>query len=290
MSLHEPDIRFREIAHADMACVVALLSRGFPNRKPAVWLRAVRHLIKHEQPPGLPKYGYVMERHGAMVGVILTIFAAVRAGPAYAIRCNPCAWYVDPPFRAYAGLLFATALAHEHITYINVSAVPHTERMIEALGFLRYCNGTFVSVPLLNGLSREAGVKLFGVHRRLPFDVDAYEKDLLVRHAEHDCISLWCRHSGRSYPFVFRRRIVKNLVPCAQLIYCRAIGDFVRFAGPIGRYLALRGMFLVGVGANGPIPGLVGTFHSGVLPRYFKGPQPPGLADAAYTEFGVMGV
>jgi hypothetical protein len=290
MSVHESEIKFREIADADMASIVALLSRGFPNPRPGLWLHAVAQLIKHEQPPGLPKYGYVMERHDVVVGVILTIFSRVRTGNAFAVRCNPCAWYVDPPFRAYAGLLFAKALAHENVTYLNVSAAPHTERMIEALGFSRYCNGTFIAIPLLSGLSRQAGVKVFGAHRRLPFDVDPFEKDLLVHHAEHGCISLWCQASGRAYPFVFRRRVVKGVIPCAQMIYCRGLEDFVRFAVPVGRYLALRATFLVAVGSNGPVPGLLGTFRSGVLPRYFKGPQRPSLADVAYTEFGVMGV
>jgi hypothetical protein len=290
MDLHESEIRFREIADADMAPIVALLSRGFPNLRPALWLRALGQLIKHQQPPGLPKYGYVMERREVVVGVVLTIFSIARAGDTFAMRCNPCAWYVEPPYRAYAGLLFAKALAHRNVTYLNVSAAPHTERLIEALGFSRYCNGTFIAIPLLNGMSREAGVKVFGAHRRLPFSVDPFEKNLLVHHAEHDCISLWCEVGGTGHPFVFRKRLVKNFIPCAQLIYCRELEDFVRFAATIGRYLALRGTIFVSVGSNGPIPGLVGVFRAGVLPRYFKGPQQPSLADVAYTEFGVMGV
>jgi hypothetical protein len=287
MNLHAPEISFREIAEDDIASVVALLSRGFPSRKRASWPRALAQLIKHQQPPGLPKYGYVMERHGVAVGVILTIFSAVRAGAAFAIRCNPCACYVDPAFRAYAGLLFARALAHEDVTYLNVSAAPHTARMIETLGFSRYCNGTFIAIPLLSMMRGDGGVKVFGAHRRLPAGVDPFEKQLLVHHAEHDCVSLWCETSGQTYPFVFRKQ---GFMPCAQLIYCRAVEDFVRFAAPIGRFLALRGSLVVIVGANGPIPGLVGTFRSGILPRYFKGPQRPDLADVAYTEMGVLGV
>jgi len=288
MSLHEPEIR--EIADADLAAVVELLVRGFPERTRAFWLRALAQLIKHQQPSGLPRYGYVMKRQNILVGVILTIFSQVRDGEGFAIRCNPCAWYVDPPFRAYAGLLFATALSHKNVTYLNVSPTPQTHRMIEALGFARYSNGVFIGIPAFHIMSGEAGAKVFSPFRRLPICVDPFEKELLVQHAEHGCISAWCLAEGRAYPFVFQRRLARGFVPCARLIYCRAVEDFVRFAGPIGRFLALRGCLFVMVAANGPLPGLIGKFRSDTLPRYFKGAQRPDLADVAYTEFGVLGV
>jgi hypothetical protein len=79
-------------------------------------------------------------------------------------------------------------------------------------------------------------------------------------------------------------------MPCAQLIYCGDIGDFVRFAGPIGRYLARRGKPLVIIDSNGAIPGLVGTFRPGSMTKYFKGPQRPRLGDLAYSEYAVLGV
>ena len=288
--MHEMEITFREILAADIVSVATLLSRGFPNHELDFWLRALGHLSTHQQPPGFPKYGYVMEQHGVAVGVVLTIFSAVRVGDTFAVRCNPCAWYVDPPFRAYAGLLFARALAHKNVTYLNVSPAPHTEQTIEALGFERYCNGMFIAIPLLRMTSGEGGVKVLGALRRPSVDFDPFEQELLAHHAEHDCMSLWCEASERAYAFVFHRRLAKGFIPCAQLIYCRAIEDFVRFGAPIGRFLALRGILFVTVGANGPIPGIVGRFCSGVLPRYFKGPQRPSLADIAYTEFGILGI
>jgi hypothetical protein len=293
MRLQQADIGFREIAAADFEAVAALLARGFPNRKPALWLRSLQQLDRHRQPPGLPKYGYVMEASGAAVGVILTIFALVRSGGATSMRCNPCAWYVEPAFRAYAGLLFARALEQKQVTYVNVSAAPHTERLIEALGFARYCSGSFVAMPLLDPASGERGAKVFDAtdgRYRPPKDVDACEHELLLRHAEYGCISVWCATAERRYPFVFHRRLVKGCLPCAQLIYCRAVEDFARLAAPIGRFLARRAIFFVIVGSNGPVPGLIGTFRPGILPRYFKGPQAPSLADVAYTEFAVLGV
>jgi len=44
------------------------------------------------------------------------------------------------------------------------------------------------------------------------------------------------------------------------------------------------------IDANAPIPGLVGRYCGGNMPKYFKGPQRPRLGDLAYTENAVMGV
>ena len=79
-------------------------------------------------------------------------------------------------------------------------------------------------------------------------------------------------------------------MPCAQLVYCRDIETFTRFASPVGRYLALRGRPLTIVDANGPIPNLVGKYVPGKLPRYFKGPRRPQIGDLAYTEAVMFGL
>jgi hypothetical protein len=119
---------------------------------------------------------------------------------------------------------------------------------------------------------------------------DPFEQDVLREHAEHGCISLWCVTAERAYPFVFRPRFVKGVIPCAQLIYCRDIADFPRFAGPLGRRLARHARPIVIVDSNGPIPGLIGIFRHGSKPKYFKGPQRPRLGDLAYTEYAILGV
>ncbi len=143
---------------------------------------------------------------------------------------------------------------------------------------------------MLNGLFGGAGVTVFDAHDPPAVSFDPSEQEVLRQHAEHGCISLWCVTSEHAYPFVFRPRLAKGLIPCAQMIYCRDIADFVRFAGPIGRYLARRGRPFVIVDANEPLPGLVGTFRRGSMPKYFKGPQRPRLGDLAYTEYAVLGV
>lgn len=283
-------IRCRQIADADVPAIVALLARGFPARSHAFWQQALQQLAKRRPPPGLPQYGYLLASDGEPVGAILLICSTMRVGDGFAARCNLSSWYVEPAFRSYAPLLVSRALAHKNVTYLNVSPAPHTTPIIEAQGFARYCDGLFVAVPILKNLFGGERVQVIEAHERIPVEVDPFEREILRQHAELGCISLWCVSAGRTYPFVFRPRTVKKFVPCARLIYCRDIGDFVRFAGPIGRYLARRGRPLVIVDANGRIPGLAGVFRGGRMPKYFKGGERPRLGDLAYTEFAVLGV
>jgi hypothetical protein len=290
MGFAVPAIRCRQIGEADIPAVAALLKRGFPNRTQQFWFNALRQLTLREPPSDCPKYGYLLESAGVPVGAILLICAAMRQGGRVATRCNLSSWYVDPAFRTYATLLVSQALRHKDVTYLNVSAAPHTWPIIEAQGFSRYCDGIFIAVPMLNRLLPGAAVKVFDASRQPEASFDPFEQDILLRHAEHGCISLWCETPERAYPFVFRPRLVKHVMPCAQMIYCGDIGDFVRFAAPIGRYLALRGKPFVIIDSNGRIPGLVGVFSHGSMPKYFKGPQRPRLGDLAYTEYAVLGV
>ncbi len=283
-------MRCRQIDDGDIAAVADLLRRGFPSRNRRFWQHALTELVRREPPPGLPKYGYLIEAGGAPVGAILMICSTMRAGDALVPRCNLSSWYVEPAFRAYAPLLVSQALRHKEVTYTNVSAAPHTWPIIEAQGFARYSEGIFVCLPALQRTTGGDTAKVFAADASPPIAVDAFEHDILSQHAGHGCISLWVVSDARAYPFVFRPRLVKGFIPCAQLIYCRDMADFTRFAGAIGRYLLRRGRAVAIVDANGPIAGLVGIFRRGSKPKYFKGPQRPRLGDLAYTEYAIMGV
>jgi hypothetical protein len=285
-----PEIRCRQIEQGDVAAVAELLIRGFPNRSRQFWLHALDRLKAHQPPLGLPKYGYLLESGSKVVGAILQIFSTISHSGQITTRCNLSSWYVDPAFRAYATLLVSHALSHRDVTYLNVSAAPHTWPIIEAQGFSRYSEGIFICMPALSRAAAGDTATVFDARHQPAVAFDHFEQEVLEQHAEHGCISLWCETREQAFPFVFRPRMVKHVIPCAQLIYCRDIADFARFAGPIGRYLALRGRSLVVVDANGPIPGLVGIFRRGSKPKYFKGPQRPRLGDLAYTEYAILGV
>ena len=283
------NIRCRQILDSDANGVAAILARAFPRRSVRYWLRALERLSRRSAPPGLPRYGYLLDNDGTPVGVLLLIFSTVRTGDASTIRCNVSSWYAEPAFRVHAPLLALQALKTKSVTYVNISPLPHTRPVIEALGFSRYSSGQFVAIPLLSGNAAGGGNVTSGeIEPRVPFE--PYDRDLLLDHTKYGCISLWCTTSERAYPFVFLPRLVKGLVPCVQLVFCREVKDFVRFARPLGSFLAWRGRPLVLIDCNAPIPGLVGRYFEGVSPKYFKGPEQPRLGDLAYTEAVMFGL
>lgn len=283
-------IRCRQIVDADVPAVASLLARGFPGRDRRFWERGLQQLGKLQPTPGLPKYGYLLDSDGVVAGALLLISSTRRAGDRLVTRCNVSSWYVEPAFRAYAPLLTLRAHGHKDVTYVNISPHPDTWPIIEAQGFLRYCDGRFIAVPILNRLFGSGEkVQVLDARVRPTVIFDPFEQEILLQHAELGCISLWCVTSESAYPFVFQPWRSMKVVPSARLVYCRDIGDFVRFAAPIGSVLARRGRAFVVIDANGGIPGLSGIFRGGT-PKYYRGPQPPRLGDLAYTEFVVLGV
>jgi hypothetical protein len=282
-----PRTRCRQIADADLDGLADLLKRGFGSRRTrAFWRGALACLKARSVPADMPRYGYLLENDGALVGVILLIFSVTPGDGA--IRANVSSWYVEPAFRSYAPLLVSQALKLKTVTYLNISPAPHTWPILDAQGYQRYSNGIFVALPALSGSGGGARVLAADARPHGPFE--SFERDLLVDHAGFGCISLWCTMPGRAYPFVFRPRIVKGVIPCAQLIYCRDVADLVRFAGPIGRHLALRGRPFVIIDANGPIAGLTGRYFDGTMPKFFRGAARPRLGDLADTEAALFGV
>jgi hypothetical protein len=283
-------IRAREIRATDIAAVGDFLASGFRDRPLRFWLDVLARLGERTVPPGLPKYGYLLESAGAVVGAVLLIFSELRSGGKTTIRCNVSSWFVAPAFRSYASLFVSKALSLKNVTYLNVTPAPHTLPMVRAQGYSQYSSGLFVALPALQFRSSDAGVLLVMPDDSRAAQFDASERQLLLEHAKYGCLSLWCIAAGRAYPFVFRLRTFKRVVPCAQLIYCRAIDDFVQFAGPLSRFLAWRGRPFVVIDANAPIPGLVGKYLDARQPKYFKGPDQPRLGDLVYTETAMFGV
>jgi hypothetical protein len=272
--------------------VAALLRRGFGFRRPlAFWHQVLDRLERHRAPEGMPQFGYLLESDGRAVGAILAIFAVPCTGAdPDAIRCSLSSWYVELAYRSYASLLVSQVLKHRDATYLNVSAAANTVPTLGALGYARYSDGQFIAWPALaRGTDADSAVLLPAAETpAAPFA--PFEPGLLRDHADYGCVSFWCVTRERAYPFVFRRRLAKAVMPCAQLIYCRDTADVARFAGLIGRHLAARLCPLVVIDAVGPMPGLPGIYLAGWQPKFFKGPDRPRLGDLAYTEAAMFGV
>jgi hypothetical protein len=290
MTVRPYTISTREIDERDIPAVIELLTEGFPVRGSDFWIRTLNVMKRRSVPVGFPRFGHLLARNGATVGVILQIFSANGTGSAAVARCNLSSWYVQPEFSCYAALLISRALSRKNVTYSNISAAPHTWDTVEAQGFSRFSKGVFVAAPVLSFRSPEGDFRLLPGTARPDAEFSSYERDLLLEHARSGCITLWCVTNGRALPFVFLPRTLKGVMPCAQLVYCDEIGDFARFAGPIGRFLAVHGRLLVLVDANGQLPGLVGKYLPGKMPKYFKGPDRPRLGDLSYTEAALFGI
>jgi hypothetical protein len=291
-------IKVRLITDADIPAAINLLTRGYgsgrasgPVRPRSFWEDIFSCLSHRPLPAGeLPRYGYVIDSDGELVGILLLIFSTIWENGKAKIRCNGLGLYVDPAFRLCAPLLIRKASDFKEATVLNLTPGKHTFRMIEALSYVRYCDGIFVSIPLFSRAPKEAPVSVVDVHTKLDVLLDPHDRDLLLEHADCGCTSLWCITPQDTYPFVFRIQQVKK-VPCAQLVYCRNVDDFVRFARPMGLFLARHtGRFLVLLDANGPVQGLVGKYFAGKANRYFLGSDRPRLGDLAYTEISLFDI
>jgi hypothetical protein len=285
-----PTLRCREIIEADLAATAELLSRSFRDRDSQ--LLQLRRLAGREVPSGVPRFGYLLEHDGRPVGAILTIYSSIATGGTLVTRCNLSSWHVEPEYKGYGALLISQALKRKDVTYLNVTARPSTWPIVAAQGFSRYSNGIFVAAPLLS--RRAPGIRTTVVEGDRVDDsldtggLDPRERSMLSDHARFGCLALVCNTGEGTHPFIFARRDLKNLIPCVQLVYCRSIDEFVRFAGSIARVLAKRGIFLVTIDANRPITGLVGRYYPGKMPKFIKGKTSIRLGDLAYTNIAMF--
>ena len=290
-----PRVRCRRIEDADIEGVVNLLARGFqyPDR---FWHRAFQRLRQRAMPEGYPRYGYLLESGGRAVGAIPMIFSSTGEDGMVRVRCNVSSWFVEPDFRSQAALLATHAIRDRTVTYIVITPMPHVLSILEAQGYERYSEGRFITAPALvvrqgdeGGGRRRGRVETFRSNRHSGNQLPPEEVELLRTHQALGCISLVCTAGDRTFPIIIARHRKSNVAPFATLAYSRDQADFTRVAGPLGRYLAFRGIPLALLDANGPIAGLPGRFYAN-HPNYFKGPDRPRLGDLAYSKRVFFGV
>lgn len=285
-----PRVRCREIGEADLEAIVDLLGKSPFGRPRDFWAEALQRLGAHPTPPGYAKYGYMLEVNFIPAGVLLLIAAEVLADGKPAVRCNVSSWYVWPPFRPYGSLLASYALKRKEATYTDLSPLQHTLGLVTAQGFRRYCEGRFIAFPAIK-LRSPLGARVAAAEAGLSAgpDLPTEEVALLLDHAAYGYISLVVTLAGRRYPFVFEPEPQFRVLRSAYLVYSRSIDEFVRFARPLGLYLARRGIFWATLDANRRVPGLLGWYRA-ATPKYYKGPNPPRLGDLAYSERVVLGL
>jgi hypothetical protein len=277
-----PRLRCREIQEADLNPLIDVLTAGYQLADRDFWRQRLDRLSRYSPPPGFPKFGYVLVRGDTPVGVIFTVFSSYVADKKTKVRCYLANWFVEPNYRSYAIMLAAHAAKNKDVTYRIGTPSQQSLPILLALGYQKYCDGRFISIPALSWRSERVRIERFDPLRPSSVGITPAEDKIFLAHAEYGCIGLKCLAGGREYPFVFQPRRKGGIVPFARLVYCRDLNDFVRFAGPLGRYLLARGFPLAVLDTNGPVSGLVGKY-SDKFPKYFKGADQPTLADSAYS-------
>jgi hypothetical protein len=286
-------IRCREISEADIDAVADLLTRGFVGRSRQYWMQGLRRQAAREVPKGYPRFGYMLDKDGLAVGVLLLLYTSRSDGNEAAIHCNLSSWYVEPAFRNYAPLLTKIAQRNKEVTYLNISPATWTWPIIETQGFNPYCSGLLFSIPALSRVASGMAAEIISPDTTTIDGLLQTDVELLTRHARYGCVSLVCRTATDGpFPFILSPlRIRRGWIapPAMQLVYCRDIAEYVRCAGAIGRLLIRHGKLSVILDSNGPVPGLVGIFSRARGRKYFKGPHRPRLADLTDTELVLYG-
>jgi hypothetical protein len=279
----------RQITVDDGDAILDLLCEGFTRLPRRHWAAALEFMGARPTRCGAPRYGYMIESDGRAAGVLLVITTEIRRNGTTTIRSNSSSWYVRPGFRTYAPLLMTQWLRLPADAYLNVSPAEHTFPLIEAWGFVRFAHGTSLLFPAITRRTERTRILHAARLSEAEVPIPSDDHTLLVDHSRAGCVALWCETRDRGYPFVFRRRLIKSRLPCAQLIYCRDLEDLSHLAGPIGRYLLRSGLSAVLAATDGPVPGVPGVYIDGKYPMYFRGQMPPRLGDLAYTEAGLFG-
>ncbi len=289
----EDKLRCRLITDADLDAVAALLTEGFGKRERERWRCGLERLREREVPEGRPRYGYCLLAGSRLVGVILVISSLRERDGAAMPVANVASWYVQPEYRAYAQMLVSMALKQRDITYVNISAAPHTWPIVEKQGYSKYCNGLFVSFAALT--PPQPGVEIITVRARgeVPEAVRQLpDLPLLQRHAGWGCESLVLRTGSALYPVVLRRFTIRKgqlRFPAMYVLHAPQRDALVRCCGNLGRHFLRRAAPILMFDATSAVAGLPGFYTERRGCKFFKGPNPPALCDLADTEFAIFG-
>ena len=83
MSASQPQkVRCRQIVEDDFGAVAELLTAGFRDRTRKYWTTGLARMAARAPVEGCPRFGYLLEGDGAVVGAILLIFTDFGEGAA----------------------------------------------------------------------------------------------------------------------------------------------------------------------------------------------------------------
>jgi len=280
------DPLIRQIGERDLPQVATLLTESFPRRSRSYWETGLAKLGARPSLPGRPRYGYVIDDDGIR-GVLLAISSRHGKEGEEMTMTNISSWCVAPSHRGpAAATLYAHAASGSGVTYTNLSAAPHTLKIITRLGFQEWTAGQIVGIG--RGTSPDFS-GIVSVEDATSEGLSAREVAVLRDHQELACLAFCVRIKDRVAPVIFLRRKVQGIIPCAQLIYCRHLRDFLDHSRAINVHLARMGYPLLILDANGPVQGVLGRYVPGKAAKYFKGTKPGLDVDHTYSEMVYFG-
>jgi hypothetical protein len=260
----------------------SLLCRGFPNTPRVFWQSALDRVNAIDRSNHGWPMGYLLAWKGQHVGVLLTFASRPRVTTRNERTVvNLSSWYVEEECRWLAPMMLKRVLAAEGTVFTDLTPSSTLTRMLPALGFTQWTNGSIVAVTSTwNSGGTTAVVE--PLHRVRP-DACVALRRLMEDHAAADCIVgvLW--HASGCQPIVFRRRRIKG-IRGAELIFAPDRQSVVRHLPAIARFLAREKVFLISIDGwrdESRFPALFRRRNEG---RYFKGDMDSRSTDYAYSE------
>jgi hypothetical protein len=274
----------REITDDDLEAVHELLVEGFPLRSKDYWTQGLANLQHLPHVEGFPRYGYLIDADHAPQGLLLTITSERGA---HGVRTNFSSWYVREGYRHFALLLFRHALELENTTFINPSPSEQVVPILKTFGFEPYTAGLLVLDlrTAMRGRSARAAVQRLGIGDLT--DLSERESQIAEDHLRMGCEVLRIETDDRAALLIHRRKWVRRVVPCSQVILCDP-DLMIDLAGPVMRALAGRGSLLALCDIDQSAKPAIGRVSPRGI-RYFKGATPPPAGDLSYSELAVFG-
>jgi hypothetical protein len=230
----------------------------------------------------------VLDHGGELRGVLLTLFTPGR--PEDQPLCQLSSWYIDPEYRHLAMQVDKAATRLKSATYLNISPAPNTRNLIAALGYRSLNEDTVLALPWLSPLRPGVSVSAYDSKAHNALFTDPHHAALCADHQPLDCWVLVATDRGRALPFILQRKPLPGLpVGVAHLIYTPSMDDLVHLAGPLGRAMIGRGVFLWKLDGDVMPAGLAGRKFAGRSARWAKGAYPPGPNDLSYSELVIFG-
>lgn len=292
-----PKVRVRTIEETDLEIAIGLLRIGFDDRSETYWRVGFERHRAQPLPDGVPRYGYLIEKDGEAVGVLLALYRVIETDEGTHLRCNLSSWYVKPEFRSLGTLLDGYAMRDRTVTYVNVTPAPQTWQMHLARGFKSICAGQMLVLPLLSRWQRNGGRVWAASTESLALLPEA-EARLVADHVSYDCIGLVWSDGPEAGAVIFQRRALRIFTgrlawltpPIFQVVYCSPGLDLAACSGALGRHLLTRyAMPWFVLDAMEKLAGAPGRFFPGRAPKYARGPNPPATGDLSYTEIALFG-